>query len=252
MNPISAPGAPPQVALVTGAARRIGAEIARHLHVRGLNVILHYRSSAAPAQDLAAELNARRADSAHLLQGDLLATADLPGLAHDAAARWGRLDVLVNNASGFYPTPVGEITETQWEDLLGSNLKGPFFLSQATLPYLQKTAGCIVNLVDIHAERPMSGYPVYNIAKAGVAMLTKTLAWELGPQVRVNGVSPGAILWPDTGVDDAHKHYILERTALKRSGGLEDIARTVTFLALDAPYISGQILAVDGGRSLHM
>ena len=187
-----------------------------------------------------------------LAQADLLDCAALPALVEGAAVRWGRLDALINNASGFYPTPLGKVDETQWDDLLGSNLKGPFFLSQAAAPHLQASNGCIVNLVDIHAERPMPGYPVYNIAKAGVAMLTKTLAWELGPRVRVNGVSPGAILWPEAGMDDAEKQRILARTALHRSGGPSDIARAVEFLVLDAPYVTGQIIAVDGGRSLNI
>jgi pteridine reductase len=239
-------------ALITGAAKRIGAAIARELHGRGFNLALHYRASRVAAQALQAELEALRPNSTLLLQADLRDTPALIDLTAQAARAWGGLDALINNASDFYPTPIGEITETDWDKLLGSNLKGPLFLSQAAVPYLRARQGCIVNLVDIHAERPMSRHTVYNIAKAGLAMLTKSLAWELGPQVRVNGVAPGAILWPEQGLDEVEKQKILARTALKRPGTPADIARSVAFLICDAPYISGHILPVDGGRSLNL
>ncbi|GAB6042785.1 pteridine reductase [Endothiovibrio diazotrophicus] len=241
-----------RVVLITGAAHRIGATIARMLHADGCNIALHYRSSAAGAERLAAELNGYRADSISLHQGDLLELARLAPLVEEVVARWGRLDVLVNNASTFYPTAVGTVTETQWEDLMGSNLRAPFFLAQAAAPHLAEHHGCIVNLVDIHAERPMKDHPVYSMAKAGKAMLTKALAKELAPEVRVNGVAPGAILWPENEMSDETRGKILERIALGRKGEPEDIARAVRFFVLDAPYVTGQILAVDGGRSLNL
>lgn len=239
-----------KVALITGAAHRIGAELARRLHHSGMNIALHYRHSRAGAEGLAAQLNALRPDSVTLIQADLLDCTALPGVITAAQARWQRLDVLVNNASTFYPTPVGSTTETHWDDLIGSNLKAPFFLAQAAAAELRRRHGCIVNIVDIHAQRPMKGYPVYSAAKAGLAMLTMSLARELGPEVRVNGVAPGAILWPEHALDDAQKQTILERTALKRQGTPADIARTALFLIRDADYISGQIINVDGGRTL--
>ncbi|MBA3582818.1 MAG: pteridine reductase [Gammaproteobacteria bacterium] len=239
-------------ALVTGGARRIGAEIARHLHQAGLNILLHYNRSYNDAIALQTELNQQRADSVHLLQADLLDTTQLPRLAEQAAAAWGRLDVLVNNASTFYPTLVGDITEADWVDLMGSNLKAPLFLSQAATPFLQRQQGCIINIIDIHWDRPMRKHVVYNAAKAGLANLTKSLARELAPAIRVNGVSPGAIIWPENDMLPETQHSIVERVALERSGEPADIAKTVKFLAVDAPYITGQIIAVDGGRSLYM
>lgn len=239
-----------KVALITGAAHRIGAEIARTLHGEGMNIVLHYRTSLARAEAMQEELNARRPNSVRLLQADLLETTALATLVRNAEACWGRLDALVNNASTFYPTRVGEVTETQWHDLIGTNLKAPFFLSQAALPYIARHQGCIVNIVDIHSQRPLKGFPVYSIAKAGLAMLTMALARELGPSVRVNGVAPGAILWPEHALDDGTKHEIIARTALKRQGSPADIARAVVFLIRDAGYVSGQVLNVDGGRSL--
>jgi len=239
-----------KTALITGAAHRIGAQILRTLHAEGMNVALHYRSSAAAAQALGAELEARRADSVLLLQADLQKVGDFPAILKLVCERFGGLDLLVNNASSFYATPLGEASEAQWEDLIGSNLKAPFFLSQAAAPRLRERAGSIVNLVDIYSERPLKGHPIYSAAKAGNAMLVKALARELGPAVRVNGVSPGAILWPEQGMTQEQRAQILERTALKRAGSPEDIARTVLFLVRDAPYITGQIIAVDGGRSL--
>jgi pteridine reductase len=241
-----------RVALITGAAHRIGATTARILHDEGMNIVVHYRSSAGAAEALAAELNGLRPDSVVTVGADLHDTAGLGALVERAAAAWDRLDVLVNNASSFYPTPMGEVTEAQWDDLLGSNLKAPFFLSQAAAPHLRAAGGCIVSIVDIHADRPLKGYPVYSMAKAGLVMLTKTLARELGPEIRVNAVAPGAILWPENEaeLDSAAQREIIGRTALKRQGDPVDIARAVRFLVRDAVYTSGHVLTVDGGRSL--
>jgi pteridine reductase len=240
--------------LVTGGARRVGAAIVRRLHDAGANVAIHFRDSAVPARAFADELNARRADSVALVQVDLKQTQRLGGMIAEATRTWGRLDVLVNNASSFYPTPVGEIGEDAWEELVGTNLKAPLFLAQAAAPALRASGGCIVNIVDIHAERPMRGHVVYNVAKAGLAMLTRSLARELAPEVRVNGVAPGTILWPenDTWGDEGTRRRIIERIALKRMGEPDDIARAVEFFIADAPYVTGQILAVDGGRSLNI
>jgi pteridine reductase len=241
-------------ALITGAAKRIGAEISRMLHAEGMNIAIHYRSSKHEAQALCNELNALRANSAIILQADLLHTAELDRLVRQAAEHWGRLDALINNASSFYPTPVGSITEQQWDELMGSNLKAPLFLSQAAAPLLTEAGGSIINIVDIHGFRPMKQHPVYCAAKAGLAMLTQSLARELGPEVRVNGVAPGAIIWPESGLeeDTATQQMILDRTALKRKGEPRDIAATVRFLLLDAHYITGQVLPVCGGRSLNI
>ena len=240
-----------KVVLITGAAHRIGAATARLLHQAGANIVLHYRSSGGGAEALAEELNALRAASVTLLQGDLLDIATLPQLVAQAHGAWGRLDVLINNASTFYPTPVGSVGEEQWNDLMGTNLKAPFFLSQAAAPHLKAERGCIVNIVDIHADQPLRGHPVYSMAKAGLVMMTKSLAAELGPEVRVNGIAPGAILWPENDMDDAIKTKILERTFLKRQGNPQDIARAALFLIRDADYTSGHIIKVDGGRSLN-
>jgi pteridine reductase len=239
-----------KVALVTGAARRIGAAIAARLHQSGANVAIHYRGSAAEAAALVDKLNGMRADSAAAFQADLIDTSLLPGLVDDVTGWCGRLDILVNNASTFYPTPPGEITEAHWEDLMGSNLKAPLFLSQAALPELQKTEGAIVNIVDIHAQRPLRNHTVYGPAKAALAMLTRSLAKDLAPAVRVNGVSPGAILWPENELDEAAKKAILEQVPLERAGDPDDIAGAVLFLVQDATYVTGQIIAVDGGRSI--
>lgn len=241
------------VVLVTGAARRVGAEIARHLHAAGARVVLHCRRSGAEAEALAAGFNAQRPDSARVLQADLLDSVALAGLVERTAAAFGRLDGLVNNASSFFPTALGEIDEAAWFDLMGSNLKAPLFLSQAAAPYLRASRGGIVNIVDIHAERPLKGYPVYCAAKAGLLGLTRALAVELAPEVRVNGVSPGAIEWPDDGqFPPEERDAIVRHTLLGRVGAPADIARSVVFLLLEAPYITGQILAVDGGRSAHL
>jgi pteridine reductase len=239
-----------KTALITGASQRIGAEIARVLHENGMDLLLHYRTSRTAAEALQRELEGRRADSARLVQADLLNTTELPVLIREAADWRGRLDLLVNNASGFYPTPIAEATESQWEELMGSNLRAPFFLAQAAAPLLRSSGGAIINLVDIHAERPLKSYPIYSMAKAGNAMMVKSLARELGPEVRVNGVAPGAILWPEEGLSEEAQTNILTRIPLERPGTPEDIARTVLFLAGDADYITGQIIAVDGGRSV--
>lgn len=240
--------------LVTGAAKRVGAAITQALHAAGANVVIHCNRSRAEADALADSLNGARAKSASVLQGDLLAYNALKGLVDRAASEFGRLDGLVNNASAFYATPVGRIDEDSWSDLIDSNLKAPLFLSQAAAPYLKKTGGSIVNIVDIHAERPLKNFVVYTIAKAGLAGLTRSLALELGPEIRVNGVSPGAILWPDAGNDypETERKRILEQTPLQRVGAPADIAGAVKYLMLDAPYVSGQILAVDGGRSVSL
>jgi len=242
----------PKTALITGAAARIGAEIARTLHAAGMNIVIHYRSSASKAEALSNSLNEIRENSAQVLQADLLITQTHDTLVEGAASIWGGIDVLVNNASSFYPTPVGTITEKHWDDLMGSNLKAPIFLSQAATPYLQKNQGCIINIVDIHGFRPMKEHPVYCAAKAGLAMITQSLAKELGPEIRVNGVAPGAIMWPSTELDPDVQASILERTSLKRQGCPQDIANTVKFLVMDAPYITGQVIPVDGGRSLNI
>jgi len=238
--------------LITGAAARIGAQIAHSLHDAGMNIVIHYRHSADKAEALSRLLNEKRDNSATILQADLLQTNTLEALVNKAAAIWNRLDVLVNNASSFYPTEVGQITEAHWDDLMGSNLKAPIFLSQAATPHLRKTQGCIINIVDIHGFRPMKAHPVYCAAKAGLAMLTQSLAKELGPEIRVNGVAPGAIMWPASELDEGIQASILERTALKRQGAPEDIAKTVKFLVMDAGYITGQVIPVDGGRSLNI
>jgi pteridine reductase len=237
-------------ALVTGAARRVGAAIARELHTQGANVLIHHRASTAEARALASSLNAVRAGSAALAQAELRDTASLAGLVEHTVKAFGRLDILVNNASAFYPTPLGEITEAEWDELVGANLKAPLFLSQAATAELRRTQGLIVNIVNIHALRPLKRHTVYSITKAGLAMLTRALARELGPAIRVNGVAPGPVLWPEDDIDPALKQDIIARTALKRPGSPEDVARAVAFFAKDAPYVTGQILAVDGGRSI--
>lgn len=236
--------------LITGASKRIGASCARLLHEQGCNVILHYNASKQDALQLCSELNQERPDSARVMQADLLNREQLQNLAHQAAGAWGGLDVLINNASSFYPTALTDVTEAQWDELLGSNLKAPFFLTQALASVLLERQGCVVNIVDIHAERGLKGYPVYSIAKAGLAAMTKVLAKELGPSVRVNGVAPGAIIWPEFDISEEDKNEILQRVALRRHGHPADIAKAVLFLVRDAEYVTGQILSVDGGRTL--
>ncbi len=240
-----------KVALVTGGARRVGAQIVRMLHAHGMRVVVHYHSSQTAAQALQHELQGSRPESVLLARGDLLSgSALLRELVDKTLKAYRRLDVLVNNASSFYPTPIESASEQQWQELMGTNLKVPFFLAQAAAAQLKATHGCIVNIADIYAERPLKRYPIYSIAKAGLVMLTKALARELGPEVRVNAVAPGAILWPEDGLDDPTKQRIIARTALKRVGAADDIARAVLFLIRDAGYITGQVIAVDGGRRI--
>ncbi len=256
--PMTPPSAPPhangpltgKTVLITGGARRVGAVMARALHGAGARIVLHYRSSAQAAEQLAAQLNGERAESVALAEADLLDPQALQRLAATAAATYGRLDILVNNASSFYPTPIGQIDERVWHDLIGTNLKAPLLLAQAASGALRESGGLILNLVDIHGLRPLRHHTVYSVAKAGLIMLTKSLARELGPQVRVNAIAPGPVMWPESGVDEALRRHIIERTALKRTGSPEDIARAALFFACDAPFVTGQILAIDGGRSI--
>ena len=240
--------------LVTGGAKRVGAAICRRLHAAGANISIHYRSSAQEALDLQAELHASRPDSVLCVQADLLDLHDLPGLVQKTINRFGQLDAVVNNASSFYPTTLEEMDEGHWNDLLGTNLKAPLFLAQAAAAELRKQEGAIVNIVDIHAERPMQGHLLYSVAKSGLVALTKALAQELAPQVRVNAVAPGVIIWPEQGEwdDDGRREKIIAHTLLKREGEPDDIAKTVLFLLSQAPYITGQVIAVDGGRSINL
>ena len=237
--------------LVTGGARRVGAAICRRLHAAGANVLVHYRNATQEAHALQQELNGLRAGSVALTRADLLAPGALPQLVKDAVTAFGKIDGLVNNASSFYATPVGAIDERAWDELIGANLKAPLFLSQAAAPELRKTQGVIINIIDIHAELPMKNHVVYNVAKGGLLALTRSLARELGPQVRVNGVSPGTVLWPEDAAwqNDIERQRIVNQTLLKRTGEPDDIAAAVEFL-MTAPYVTGQILAVDGGRSI--
>ncbi|MBT8143209.1 MAG: pteridine reductase [Gammaproteobacteria bacterium] len=239
-----------EVVLVTGGARRIGAAISGHLHAAGMTVVIHYHRSHDDAVALARELAARRPGSADVRQADLRDNATLAPLIESITDQYGRLDGLINNASTFYPTPLGEITESAWDDLVGTNLRAPTFLSQAAAAALRASEGAIVNLVDIHGWRPLAGFPVYSTAKAGLDMLTRALARELGPEVRVNGVAPGPILWPETDGVEQTKQQIIAATALQRAGDPIDVAKTVLFLLRDATYITGQVIAVDGGRSI--
>ncbi len=243
-----------KVVLVTGGAKRVGAAISRRLHAAGMNVALHYRSSRGEAQALASELNALRPHSASLVQADLLQVPDLAKLVQTTIQHFGRLDALVNNASSFFPTPLEEISDAQWDDLIGTNLRAPLFLAKAAASELRRNHGAIVNIVDIHAERPMHGHLLYSVAKAGLTGLTRALAQELAPHVRVNGVAPGVILWPEGKEwdDDERRRKIVTHTLLKREGEPDDIAKAVQFLLEDAPYVTGQTLAVDGGRSINI
>jgi pteridine reductase len=241
-----------KVVLVTGAAKRIGARITRTFHQAGYNIILHYNRSTDEAHELQEKLNSERPDSVTLLKLDLVNYSKWNDLADQCMDTWGRLDVLVNNASTFYPTVIGAASDSEWNDLIGSNLKAPFFLSQTLAPCLKEFAGNIVNICDIHGDRPLKNYSIYSMAKAGLAMMTRSLAKELAPEVRVNGIAPGAILWPDqqAEVSEGLKATIIRQIPLKRQGAPEDVANTALFLARDAPYVNGQILSVDGGRSL--
>jgi pteridine reductase len=243
-----------KVILITGGARRVGAAICRLLHAGGAKLMIHYRTSVEEAHSLQAELNLLRPQSVAIIQGDLLNLAMLSNLVQETISHYGRLDVLINNASSYYPTEIGEIGEREWDDLIGPNLKAPLFLSQAAATELRKQHGCIVNITDMHVERPKKGYVVYSVAKAGLVTLTRSLAHELGPQVRVNAVAPGPVLWPENNpqFDELYRQRVISQTLLKRVGEPEDIAKAVRFLVQDAPFITGQVIAVDGGRSLNL
>jgi len=237
-------------ALVTGGARRIGAAIVRALHAEGANVMIHCHRSRPEAERLAGGLLAVRAGSAALISADLLEAAEMPRIIDATLSGFGRLDLLVNNASTFYPTPIGEIELAQWDDLIGTNLRAPLFLAQAAAPALRRARGAVLNIVDIHGLRPLRHHAVYCTAKAGLIMLTRALARELAPEVRVNAIAPGPVLWPQAGIDEQRKAGILAETPLARAGEPADIARTVLFFAAEAPFVTGQVLAVDGGRSI--
>jgi pteridine reductase len=241
-----------KVVLITGAGKRVGAVIAQQCHQLGMRLAIHYRESADQALALCEGFNQQRPHSAIALQADLRDTDTLAALVSKVITEWGHLDVLINNASSFYPTPLAKITPVIWEDIIASNLKGPFFLSQIATPYLKERKGCIINLVDIQAQRPLKNYSIYCIAKAGLVMLTKSLAKELGPDIRVNAIAPGIVLWPDdeTEFNPELRKKIIGRNALKRAGTPQDIAHTAIFLMNHANFITGQIIAVDGGRSL--
>jgi pteridine reductase len=243
-----------KVVLVTGGAKRVGAAICRRLHAAGAQLAIHYRSSEQEALGLQKELNAMRPKSAAVFQADLLEQNALPQLVHMVIKRFGQLDALVNNASSFYATPLAEVDGEQWDDLLGTNLRAPLFLAQAAADELRRQHGCVVNIADIHAERPMRGHLLYSVAKAGLVALTRGLAQEMAPQVRVNAVAPGVIIWPEgeEWMDEEQRRKIVAHTLLKREGEPDDIARTVAFLIHDAPYITGQVIAVDGGRSVNL
>lgn len=236
--------------VISGGARRLGAAMARHLHAAGANLLIHHHASHRAARDLASELNGARADSAVCLSADLLDPSTPERIVTAALAAFGRLDALINNASTFYPTPIGSVTSEAFDDLIGTNLRAPLFLSQAAAPALARQRGVILNLIDIHAFRPLKHHTVYCMAKAGLVMLTQSLARELGPSIRVNGIAPGPVLWPEAGMDPVLQTQIIERTALKRLGSPDDIAKTALFLIRDAPFITGQIIPVDGGRSV--
>ena len=243
-----------KVVLVTGGAKRVGAAICRRLHAAGARLAVHYRSSEQEALALQKELNKLRPKSAAVFQADLLDQKALPKMVHKVIKKFGQLDALINNASSFYATPLEEVDEKQWNDLLGTNLKAPLFLAQAAAAELRRQHGCIVNIADIHAERPMRGHLLYSVAKAGLVALTRGLAQEMAPQVRVNAVAPGVIIWPEgeAWLDEEQRRKIVAHTLLKREGEPDDIARVVAFLIQDAPYITGQIIAVDGGRSINI
>ena len=240
--------------LITGGTKRIGEAICRRLHSSGMNLMIHYRTSEREAQTLQTSLNQIRHGSVAIIQADLLDTSQIPILANKTMEKFGRIDSLINNASSFYSSSIGKITEKSWDELIGCNLKAPLFLSQAVAPYLKKQSGCIINIIDIHSEWPLKNYVVYSSAKGGLATLTKSLAQELAPEIRVNGISPGPIIWPENGdwKDQKTRQNIINKTLLKRIGEPNDIAKTVSFLISDAPYITGQIIAVDGGRSINL
>ena len=237
-------------ALITGAAKRIGASISRNIHEAGYNVGIHYNSSKKDAKKLCEELNAKRAGSAQIFEADITKVSDAKSLVNSFLKWGGKLDLLINNASSFYPTPIGSVTEENWNDLIGTNLKGPLFISQEASVSLKKNKGSIINLVDIHIKSPPKDHAVYIAAKAGLEILTRSLARDLAPEVRVNGISPGAILWPEGELDAATKDKILDSIPLKRKGNPQDISDCVLFLVNSASYISGQIISVDGGKSI--
>jgi len=243
-----------KVVLITGGAKRVGAAICRSLHAEGYTMMIHYKSSLQEAQSLKAELNLHRPNSVAIVQGDLLDIASIPNLVAATVNTFGRLDVLINNASTYYASELGEIDESKWHDLVGSNLKAPLFLSQASASELRKNYGCIVNITDMHVERPKKGYIIYSVAKAGLVTLTKSLAHELSPEVRVNAVAPGPVQWPDSNpqFDEVYRQRVINQTLLKRVGEAEDVAKAVKFLIADAPFITGHVLAVDGGRSINL
>jgi len=243
-----------KVVLITGGAKRVGAAICELLHAGGAKLMIHYRTSAGEARALQSKLNLQQPQSAAIIQGDLLNVLMLTNLVQETVAHFGRLDILINNASSYYPTEVGEISEHQWEDLAGTNLKAPLFLAQAAAPELRKHQGCIVNIADTHVERPKKGYVVYSLAKAGLVTLTHSLAQELGPEIRVNAVAPGPVMWPEDNpqFDEVYRQRVISQTLLKRIGSPDDVARAVRFLVQDAPFITGQVIAVDGGRSLNL
>jgi pteridine reductase len=243
-----------KVILITGGAKRVGAAICRKLHAEGFNLMIHYRSSITEARALQAELSLQRANSVAIIQGDLLNITGLPNLVAETIHHFGRLDVLINNASTYYSSEIGDIDEAKWHDLIGSNLKAPLFLSQAAAPELRKNHGCIINITDMHVERPKKGYIIYSVAKAGLVTLTKSLAHELSPEVRVNAVAPGPVQWPENNpqFDEVYRQRVINQTLLKRVGEAEDVAKAVKFLIVDAPFITGHVLAVDGGRSLNL
>ena len=240
--------------LITGGAKRVGAAICRELHAHGANVMIHYNKSHTEARVLQAELNLQRANSVAIIQGDLLNLGIMPNLVAETLNQFGQLDVLINNASSYYSTEIGHITEENWHDLVGSNLKAPMFLAQAAAAELRKNHGCIVNITDMHIERPKKGYVVYSVAKAGLVTLTKSLAHELSPEVRVNAVAPGPVQWPENNpqFDEVYRQRVINQTLLKKIGNPQDIAKAVKFLVADAPFITGHVLAVDGGRSLNL
>lgn len=240
----------PATVLITGAAKRIGAEIAKYFHANQFNTIIHYHRSHQEAEALANELNATRSNSAAILQADLNDIQALTKLSRDAQQIFGRIDILINNASSFYPTPLGETDDKHWDTLFNSNAKAPFFLSQALLPELKKNSGCIINMVDIYAEKPLQNHTLYCMAKSALAMMTQSLAKELGPDIRVNGIAPGAILWPEGETQENHKE-LLDKTCLKRLGQIEDIIRTIDFITKNK-YLTGQIIKIDGGRSINI
>ena len=248
------PNSQQKIVLITGGAKRVGAAICRLLHASGANLMIHYRNSANEARALQSEFNLQRPNSAAIIQADLLTLPALPGLVQETIRHFGRIDVLINNASSYYPTELGQIDEQQWHDLTGSNLQAPLFLAQAAANELRRRRGCIVNITDMHVERPKKGYIVYSVAKAGLVTLTKSLAHELAPEVRVNAVAPGPVLWPEDNpqFDEVYRQRVISQTLLKRIGESDDVARAVRFLIDDAPFITGQVIAVDGGRSLNL